>query len=299
MPGVEVRSRGLAGWFFTPGGGPHPGVLALSGSDGDCPMETARLLAGEGFACLALQYFKGPGLPGTLVEIPLEYIDTALGWLGENPTVSNSRVGIVGASKGAELALLSASYFPHKVGAVVAYAPSCVAFAGIGRPEGRRRSSWTYRGAPLPFVPYPAKMRPGVGLRGVSFAPIYRAALDNTAAVDAAAIPIERSDAPVLLISGGRDQMWPSSAMAEQLVSRLTQAGKSDHVSHLRYPEAGHSFFPWRPNIRSERVAQMIDHIRLMGVGGFVDLGGRAKANRAALHEAWAQAVSFLRRHVT
>lgn len=298
MPEIEVRSRGLVGWFLTPGDGVHPGVLAVSGSDGGCPMQMARTLAGEGFACLALQYFKGAGLPKTLVEIPLEYIETALGWLRTQTAVNESPVGIVGPSKGAELALLTAAYFPTMVGAVVAYAPSSVAFAGIGGASGRHRSSWTYRGAPIPCVPYPAKIRPGLGLRGVSFAPIYRAALENSAAVDAAAIPIEHSDAPILLISGDRDQMWPSSTMADQLVARLAKAGKSDQVSHLRFPDAGHSFFPWRPDIKSERISRIIDGVRLMGVGGFVDLGGRAKANNAALRDAWPQVVSFLRRHV-
>jgi dienelactone hydrolase len=299
MRQVEVRSRGLVGWFFTPDDGRHPGVLALSGSDGGCPLQIGRLLADEGFACLALQYFKADGLPKHLVEIPLEYTETALGWLSEQSEVNDSRLGVVGPSKGAELALLTAAYFPDAVGAVVAYAPSSVAFAGIGGTEGRRRSSWTYRGAPVPFVPYPVKMRPALGLRGVSFTPVYRAALENSAAVEAAGIPIEHTDVPILLISGDRDRMWPSSTMAEQLVARLASAGKSDQISHLRFRDAGHSFMPWRPGIGSERIARMVDGVRLTGIGGFIDLGGRPKANRAALHQAWPQVLSFLRRHET
>jgi len=295
---VEVRSRGLVGRFFTPDGGLHPGALALSGSDGGCPVHIGRLLADEGFACLALKYFRADGLPKHLVEIPLEYIETALGWLREQSEINDSRVGVIGPSKGAELALLSAAYFPDAVRAVVAYAPSSVAFAGIGGAEGRRRSSWTYRAAPLPFVPYPVKIRPALGLRGVSFAPVYRAALENSAAVEEAGIPIERANVPILLISGDRDRMWPSSTMAEQLVARLADAGKADQISHLRFPEAGHSFMPWRPDIASERIGRIIDDVRLMGIGGFVDLGGRPRANRAASHEAWPQVVRFLRSHV-
>lgn len=299
MPVVEVRNRGLVGRFVTPGEGVYPGVLVVSGSDGGCPLEMARLLADEGFACLALQYFKGGGLPKKLVEIPLEYIETALGWLREQGAVNGARVGIVGPSKGAELALLTAAYFPTAIDAVVAYAPSSVVFAGIGGRAGRLLSSWTYRGVPVPFVPYPVKMRPGLGVRGISFAPIYLAALDNSLAVKAAAIPIEDSDAPILLISGDRDQMWPSSTMANQLVARLGQAGKPAQVIHLRFPDAGHSFFPWRPDINSESIARMIDGIRLMGTGGFIDLGGRPKANRSAMTDAWRQVVSFLREHVS
>jgi len=288
----------VVGRYFTPDGGRHPGALAVSGSDGGCPVQIGRLLADEGFACLALQYFRADGLPKHLVEIPLEYIEAALGWLREQSEVNDSRVGVVGPSKGAELALLSAAYFPDAVGAVVAYAPSSVVFAGIGGAEGRRRSSWTYRAVPVSFVPYPVKMRPTLGLRGVSFAPVYRAALENSAAVEAARIPIERANVPILLISGDRDRMWPSSTMAEQLVARLADAGKADQISHLRFSDAGHSFWPWRPGIGSERIGRMVDAVRLMGVGGFVDLGGRPRANRAALDEAWPQVLSFLRSHL-
>ncbi|HUC36300.1 MAG TPA: acyl-CoA thioester hydrolase/BAAT C-terminal domain-containing protein [Acidimicrobiales bacterium] len=299
MREVEVRSRGLVGRYFTTDGGRRPGVLSLSGSDGGCPVQIGRLLADEGFACLALQYFGADGLPKHLVEIPLEYIETALGWLREQSEVSGSRVGMVGASKGAELALLSAAYFPGAVGAVVAYSPSSVVFAGIGGAEGRRRSSWTYRATSVPFVPYPKKMRPGLGLRGVSFAPVYQGALENSGAVEAAGIPVERADVPILLISGDRDRLWPSSTMAEQLVARLEGAGKADQISHLRYSDAGHSFWPWRPVGRSERIGRMMDGVRLMGIGGLVDLGGRPRANRAAQHEAWPQVLSFLQSHAT
>lgn len=299
MREVEVRTHGLVGRYFSPDSANHSGVLALSGSDGGCPVQIGRLLAKEGFACLALQYFGADGLPKHLVEIPLEYIETALGWLRDQSEVNDTPCGVVGPSKGAELALLSAAYFPDQVGAVVAYAPSSVAFGGIGGADGRRRSSWTYRGAPIPFVPYPVKLRPGLGLRGVSFAPIYRAALESSPEVESARIPIEGVDVPILLISGGRDRMWPSSTMADELVARLRAAGEADRVTHLRFPEAGHSFFPWRPTIGSERIGRMADAVRLLGIGGFVDLGGRPRANRAALRQAWPQVVSFLRDHLT
>ena len=258
-------------------------------------MHLAGLLAAEGFSCLALGYFKVAGLPRRLVEVPLEYVETALGWLREQPQVCGRRVGVVGSSKGAELALLSASMFPDAIGAVVPYAPSSVAFAGIAvGGDGRRRSSWSYRNSPLPFVPYPPRVRPTLGARGLSLAPMYRAALDNTEAVAAATIPIERSDAPILLISGGRDRMWPSSTMADMITARLAQAGKNDQVTHRRYPDAGHSFMPWAPNIRSKLGRRIVNQMRLTGLGAPFELGGRPRANRDALHDAWPKVIAFL-----
>ena len=140
--------------------------MALGGSEGGCPLYLAHLLAAEGFSCLALRYFGAAELPRDLVEVPIDYAERALCWLLERPEVDRDRAAVIGASKGAELALLMASLLPETVGAVVAYAPSSVAFAGISfKRDGRQHSSWSWRGAPMPFVPYPDRMRPSIGLR--------------------------------------------------------------------------------------------------------------------------------------
>lgn len=296
---MVVDERGLVGVHFAPTDEPQPGVVVLSGSEGGCPVHAAALLANEGLSCLALSYFRAPGVPKDLVEIPLDYIETAVHWLLEQPSVAGDRIGVLGASKGAELALLCAATFPSEVAAVVAYAPSSVAFAGISfRGDGRRRSSWTYRGAPLPFVPYAPGARPKLSWRGLKLAPMYTAALADAAAVSAAAIPIERAEAEILLISGDRDSMWPSSAMAHTLARRLSDADKSDRLTHLRYPDAGHSLIPWAPDTRSTTFARLADRLRLAGFGGLFELGGRPRANRRAHDDAWPQVVTFLTRSV-
>jgi len=295
----EVEDSGLAASFVTDSGEPRPGVVVLGGSEGGRPIHLAKLLAAEGFSCLALSYFSKAPLPPNLVEVPLDYVEDALRWLVRHPMVAGQRLGIVGASKGAELALLAAAHLPDAVGAVVAYAPSAVSFAGISfGGDGRCRSSWSFRGQPMPFVPYPKRARPSVGLRGLALAPIYRGALANTDAVAAAAIPIEQADAAIMLISGDRDRMWPSSTMAEMLCARLREAGRGDQVVHLQFADAGHSFMPWSPNTGSERLGKLIDALRLAGFGGVFDLGGKPRANRAALQEAWPRAVAFLHEHL-
>jgi dienelactone hydrolase len=296
----DVRSHGLVGRLFSADGTPRPGVLALGGSEGGHPVYMAGLLADAGFTSLALQYFGGTGLPRHLVEVPLDYVGAAIAWLRDQPEVSDAGIGVIGSSKGAELALLAAALLPEPITAVVAYAPSAVAFAGIAiAGAGRRRSSWSFRGAPVPFVPYARGVRPSLGLRGLSLAPIYRAALGNAAGVAAAAIPIERSNASLLLISGDRDRMWPSSTMAGMLATRLAEVGKSDRVRQVRFSDAGHSFMPWAPDIRSEFVGRVFNGFRLAGCGGVFDLGGQPQANRNALREAWPQVTAFLAQSIS
>lgn len=291
----------MVGWLCSPRRGSGPGVVALGGSEGGSPVHMARLLASEGFCCLALGYFGAAGLPRQLVNVPLDYVETAIGWLCVQPQVQGDRVGVIGASKGAELALLSAATFPHAIAAVVAYAPSCVVFAGISfGAEGRRKSSWSYRGEPVPFVPYPRRNRPSLGLQGLSLAPMYQRALEEAATdvAASAAIPIEHSGASIMLVSGGRDRMWPSAAMAETLVGRLSATGGADRVEHVHFPDAGHSFMPWEPVLHSRLAAKAVNRARLAGFGGLFALGGRSSANRQALQEAWSRVVPFLREHL-
>lgn len=127
---------------------------------------------------------------------------------------------------------------------------------------------------------------------------MYRAALENHDAVAAAAIPIERATAPALLLSGDRDSMWPSSDMSTQLAKRAAEAGRSAQVTHVRYSNAGHSFTPWEPDVRSPLLKRAVNAARLAGIGGVFELGGSPRANREALSGAWATATAFLAVHL-
>jgi hypothetical protein len=225
-----------------------PGVLALGGSDGGIPTYLMRLLAAERCACLALAYHGTPKTQSNLIEMPLERVERALRWLRDHPRVAarDGRVAIVGASKGAELALVLAATFPDLVGPVVAYAPSSVVWVGIdfSAPRAPLRSSWSMAGKPLAFVPAPPGVAPVQTERGLSVLPIYDRGLDGVAADDAAIIPIERATGPVLLISGGDDRMWPSTRMARMLVERAQRFGRKQLVQHLDFADAGHALFP-------------------------------------------------------
>ena len=128
---------------------------------------------------------------------------------------------------------------------------------------------------------------------------MYAAALDDTMAAKAAIIPVERAEAPMMLISGGRDRMWPSSRMAEMIKARLGEHGGGNAVVHLDFPDAGHSIMPWAPGSELTPIGRVMNAVRLTGVGGVVALGGRPGANRRALRTAWPQVVGFFRKHLT
>jgi uncharacterized protein len=214
------------------------GVLVLAGSSGRVDVERARLLTKHGALALALQWFGGPGQCPGICEIPLETFTTAIDWLVEQ---GSQRIGIVGLSKGAEAALLVAVR-DASVDAVVAISPSSVVWANVGPGyDGANypyRSSWTWGGQPLPFVPYDESWAPS-DQQPISFRTLYEASLRAyPEAAVAAAIPIERARGDVLLITGGDDALWPSAAFAETLAARRRAAGRP--VGLITQPDAGH-----------------------------------------------------------
>jgi dienelactone hydrolase len=291
MVTTDVREGDLVGTFGCPDGeGPFDGVLALGGSDGGIPEYLLRLLVPEGFACLAPAYFGTPDTQPALVEVPLERIERGLRWIRTHPKVAarRDRIAVIGASKGGELSLLVAATFPNLVGAVVAYTPSSVVWAGIdfSQPRGSMRSSWSLAGKPLPFVPYPTDAAPSFSPRGTSVLPIYDRGLENTAAVAHATIPIEHATGPVLVISGGDDRMWPAERMCKMVVERARRAGCEALVRHRNFPDAGHVLFPYEAPAQSAAMPMQFD------------LGGSLASSRSAHALAWPDVVRHLRQHV-
>jgi len=294
-PGVRVesvRSGGLIATLFLPDRSTQsPGVMVLGGSEGGLSLgeEQAALLASHGFAALAVAYFGAACLPSQLVQIPLEYIENAARWLLLRPEVSGPGIGVVGTSRGGELALLLASVF-RRVRAVVGFAASPVMWQGftIGVPD---RAAWARRGRDLPFaVPQPQPTPTGPLVCREWFA----AAMPNPFKKVRAVIPIERIRGAVLLVSGGDDNIWPSRWFAEFAIRRLADAqlarGPDDHL-HLTYPRAGHGVghipgLPASPTVL----------IRQDGI--LYDLGGSKSGNARSGQHAWPRVLSFLWAHL-
>jgi dienelactone hydrolase len=212
----QIKVQGeLHGVLFVPAAdGSHPGVLVVG--RGGAPLETAAWLASHGFAAFALAYFGYEGLPQDLEAIPLEYFGRALAWMRQRPEIATDRIAVLGASRGGELALQLGSMYPH-IRAVVAYVPANVRFGGNGT---RFPYAWTWQGHPLAYV-FPAR-------------------LNSPTAAMLAAIPVEQTHGPILLISGKDDATWPSPTMADAIVTRLKSAHFEYAVEHLCYSHAGH-----------------------------------------------------------
>ncbi|OPJ74116.1 acyl-coenzyme A amino acid N-acyltransferase 1 [Patagioenas fasciata monilis] len=116
VPIREGRVRGAL--FLPPGPGPFPGVIDLFGGAGGLIEFRAGLLATRGFAVLALAFFAYEDLPPTLAQLDMEYFEEAAELLLRQPKVRGPGLGVIGVSKGAEVALAMATFLPQVVATV-------------------------------------------------------------------------------------------------------------------------------------------------------------------------------------
>ena len=280
--GRRITDDGLLGNYF-PARQKGPALLALAGSVGglSVPMnDFSKALQAEGYSVLHLSYFRAPGQSPRLELMPLEYFDTALAWLKRQPEVDATRLGIVGASKGAEAALLVATRHPE-LKAVIAALPSSVVWPGIvweGTTE-KIGSSWTEHGKPiphLPHVPYDAR-------KGGTMADNYAVSLRAFAQHPEAVIPVERITGRLLLVCGEQDEILPSCPMSRQIQERLI-AHRRPEATLVAYKDAGHRAFgiPLPP-----------DHPALARGDAI------AKSLNGVLADSWKQAQAFLAAHLS
>jgi len=296
----RVSDHGLVGFYVAPEGpGPFPGLVIFGGSEGG--LGTGQILAqyyaGLGYACLGLAYFGAPGLPSTLENVPLEYFGNALSWLKARPEVAANRLGVMGGSRGGELALLLAAHYPE-LKAAVATVPSGVVWGGISLSSTAAVAAWTFGGLPLPAVPYsgaqPEARTDPEGNVAYADAPVFLADIAAASAedLDLATIPVEQSQAAILMIAGEDDQLWASCTLAEIAWDRLLSQGhvRSHPDGYHCYPGAGH----WisTPNLPTMNIAETY----LPDFGYYLWLGGEPAAAAHAARQADEEIRQFLAR---
>lgn len=252
---IERLEGRINGVFVSRPDAGETGVVVLSGSSGRVDTDRARLFAEAGAQALALQWFGGPGQSPGICEIPLETFRDAT---DELISRGCRRIVFIGTSKGAEAALLVATLDP-RVDAVIAISPTSVVWGNMGPGkdgiEWPERSSWSWKGEPLDFVPAdPAWER--IDRDGLIS---YRSFFERCLATDEetlrrARIPVENAAADLVLVAGVDDALWPSERFARELARRREDSGRP--VSLVVDQEAGHRvLLPGETTPRSSRHA--------------------------------------------
>lgn len=268
---------------------PVPAIIVLGGSGGGFNSERASLLATHGYAALDVAYFGVEGTPKYFVEtMPLEYFIGTVNFLENDPRIDTPRIAVMGKSYGAQLALLLASYEP-RIQLVIAEAPSSfVTGTPATYPVGPVQSAWSVDGEALPFLNTQSEGVHPVSPKQISVSSSGHLALDEVPAASRAAIPAEKINGPVLLISGKADSLWPSTVMAEQLRHRMKVNGFGYEVKHISYPHAGH-------NIGGGEQAYGVPNLPPKDRGD--SRGGTQEGNSIAGVAAWKEVLMFLQSH--
>jgi dienelactone hydrolase len=205
-----------------------PALLIFGGSEGGLSGSlVAAQLASLGYPTLALAYFAEPGLPKTLLNVPLEYFRGALTWLGQQPGVDPRHLIVYGVSRGGEAALLLGATYPDIVHGVVALVPSAWVNCSFPACQG---AAWTLDGQPVPFTgPVP----------------------------DAEAlIHVERINGPLFVTCGSVDAVWPSCPYADEIKRELA-TGFGYEQKILELPQAGHGIGSLLPFISGNEPSQL------------------------------------------
>ena len=270
-----------------------PGIIILGGSDASVHESAAAILATQGYAVLALAYFGKEGLPKGIENIPLEYVDKAFQLLESKSYVDQSKLGIIGHSRGSELALLYASKY-SKVKAVIATAPSAVVFSGMRNLQTTSNPAWTYNGVPfeffpvkntfkdsLPFLRHMILRKPYSGIEAM------KKNIEDDEKLNQYAIPVQDIKAPIMIFAGTDDHIQPAELFTKRMEKALYQHEFKEKNRYIYHEGAGH-FSAYPSNLPN--MPQTVADTSFMT---FV-FGGTKEANAKAAQQSWQETTDFL-----
>ena len=200
----------------------QPLIVAFGGSEGGIDWHRNHMkskrdsLIQKGYAILAIGYFNIDGSPKNLDRISLDAIHDTIMKIAKNSKINESKIALIGGSKGGELILNLASRF-SQYKAVIPMSTSNVSFPAIT--WASNTSSWTYKGEEVPYVPATLEtITPAI--KGDHFTAFTMMLKDKNAAKNAE-IKVENINGPILILSGKNDEQWPASDMSNQIIERL------------------------------------------------------------------------------
>ena len=260
MINTSVKTEGFEGILFPGNGSKEKVLIVMSGSDGGMSLsrQEAEFYHQNDIPALALGLFKTKETPKELSHVPVEYVESAIRWLKEQ---GYKRIGIDGTSKGSEMALIAASMF-HDISCVIVRVPSHFVSEGLSgsgkdkAPSGT--SCWSYRGKDLPYAPYRNRtfniLKMFLKEKEMHIITFNR----DKDVTPETLIPIEKIQAPILMLSSKHDEVWPSYDSATYMEQKLVDINYPYPHKHVAYEHMSHAVItkiPWiyKMAFKSER----------------------------------------------
>ncbi|XP_067414249.1 acyl-coenzyme A thioesterase 1-like [Emydura macquarii macquarii] len=274
---IPVREGRLkATLFLPPGLGPFPGLIDLYGTGGGLAEYRASLLASRGFVTLALAYLAFEDIPAIPDILELDYFGEAVKFLRKQQQVKDTGIGVLGLSKGADLALSLATFLPGIKAAV------SISGCGVNSFIPLRVNGFT-----IPPHPYDLGRMKIAGESGMMDCSEVLDDPRDQATWDCR-IPVEKSSAKFLFLSGLDDKNWKSELCCRETVQRLQQCGRD--VEFYCYPGAGHLLEPPYLPLCHVSIHKL--------VGAFMLWGGQQREHARAQEDAWHRIQVFFQQHL-
>ncbi len=246
-----IAKDGFTGSLFVPEENlfKDKAVIMLGGSNKN--FELIRRLAGiyseSGITVLALSYWNMPGLPECFNQIPVDMIERGAQYLKDH---GYKKIGLLGISMGAQLALLSASLLPELISSVVAVCPLHIVTQGFDNRKGIKRlkhSCWSYKGKEIFYAPLKLNLfkvlTESLKEGSPSLRSCYLEAVLNPP--EESIIPVENINGPILLLSPDYDVMWPSEIAAAKIINYLKNKNFKYPVKWEHYQHISHFLVPF------------------------------------------------------
>lgn len=212
--------------------------------------------------------------------------------------VDKNKIGIIGHSRGSELALLYSLQF-KKVKAVIAVAPSSIVFPGVVNYQPVMKPAWTVQGSPIPY--FEAKRtigdtcsffyhwifrKPYLGLQ-----PIKRN-LKDVKQLEENTIRVQEIQAPIMFLAGTDDHIQPAAFFTERMEEQLQHHPFKHRNKYIYYENAGHfSAFPSAlPNL-PQTTGDTNYNMTMV-------FGGTKKVNAKTAQDSWEKTLEFLKENL-
>lgn len=229
-----IATKNVEAILYLGKGKKQPLIVGLGGSEGGNTWtsgywkKTREQFVEKGYAFLAIGYFGCKNTPAILDKIAIEDVHNAILEVSKNEKIDKNKIAIIGGSRGADLALLVGSFY-NDIDCVVGLVSSHAVFPG--HTQEFNSSCWTFQGKELPFIPVNEEAVPFLIKRDLRGA--FEAMLKDTIAEDKALIKVENIQGSILLISATKDEICPSTPMAEKMITRLRSFNFKYDYNHI------------------------------------------------------------------
>lgn len=252
----EVEKDGFHGVYWQNKMPSNVAIIAMLGDDAEDYMAKScvKWLQKQGVNVLSMSPAKKNY---SHHNYPIERIEKAIEWLKNN---GNKKVGIVGGSTTATLALTAASYF-HDITLTIAMTPSDFIWQGFeqGKKDGCREwpvegeSLFSYCGKPLPYMPFCYKhpeywqVIKAESKKNGDMVNSRKIFDDSEAAhpiEEDEFIKIEKIKGKLVLLGAEDDALWDTAKYIRRAEKRLSEKPHDCEVEALVYKHGTHFVFP-------------------------------------------------------